>query len=151
VRASGGAFAVAVGVVGLGLFLLLGARGIAGDAPYAGVGPRAFPILVGGALVLAGGVLLVRVLRGRAFPEAPRVEHRALAWILSGLILAVLMFQPLGFAPSAAIAFVLTARGFGDRRWGRGLVLGLALGLAVYLVFSRALGVSLPGGPLDWR
>jgi len=148
VRPSGGAFAVAVGVVGLGLFLLLGARGIAGDAPYAGVGPRAFPILVGGALVLAGGALL---LRGRAFPEAPRVEHRALAWILSGLILAVLMFQPLGFAPSAAIAFVLTARGFGARRWGRGLVLGLALGLAVYLVFSRALGVSLPGGPLDWR
>ena len=150
-RSIGGALAVAVGVVGLGLFLVLGARGIGSDAPYAGVGPREFPILVGGALVLAGSALLIRVFRGRAFPEPPRADYGVLVWILSGLILAVLLFQPLGFAPSAAIAFALTARGFGARQWGRSLVLGLALGFAVYLVFSRALGVSLPGGPLDWR
>ncbi len=144
--------AVAAGVVGLGLFFLLGARGIAGEAQYAGVGPRAFPTLVGAGLVIVGGALGVAVLRGRAFPSLPPpVERGALPWILSGLALAVPLLQPLGFALTAALVFVLTARGFGSRGWGRDALVGLLLGVAVYLVFSLGLGVSLPGGPFDWR
>ena len=60
------------------------------------------------------------------------------------------MIQPLGFAPTAAAVFATTARGFGSRRVVADILLGLALGAVVYVVFARGLGVSLPGGPLDW-
>ncbi|MGH7267630.1 MAG: tripartite tricarboxylate transporter TctB family protein, partial [Candidatus Rokuibacteriota bacterium] len=56
--------------------------------------------------------------------------------------------RPLGFPVAAALLFTLGARGFGDRRVLRSLAVGAALGLGVYFAFSRALGVSLPGGPL---
>ena len=46
-----------------------------------------------------------------------------------------------------AVTFALTARAFGSRRPGRDLALGLALGAACWVLFSRLLGLALPGFP----
>jgi putative tricarboxylic transport membrane protein len=152
-----GPLAVAAGVVGLGLFFLLGAFRIAGEAAYAGVGPRAFPIVIGGALVLFGGLLGIQVLRGRAdlHPEGGEdvdtsraAELGPMVWIIVGLALAVPLLERVGFPIAATIAFVLTARAFGSRRLVRDTLIGLALSVATFYVFARGLGVSLPGGPL---
>jgi putative tricarboxylic transport membrane protein len=144
-----GPLAVGAGVGGLGLFLLVGARTIAGEAPYAGVGPRAFPVLIGTGLTLLGAALLVAVRRGIAFPPAAGPASRgALPWILGGLVGATPLLERLGFPAAATVLFVCAARGFGSRRWVGNVVLGAALGLVIYVAFSRALGVSLPGGPL---
>lgn len=149
-RPRAGPLAVGVGVAGLGLFFLLSARTIPGDAPYAGVGPRAFPTLIGAALVVLGVSFLIAVRRGAEFPSAATpAERGVMPWILGGLAAAAAVIVPLGFPVAAALLFVFAARGFGSRQWARNALLGAGLGLVVYVVFSRALGVSLPGGPLD--
>jgi putative tricarboxylic transport membrane protein len=143
-----GALAVAAAVCALGVFFIAGAFSIAGDAQYAGVGPRVFPFLIGGALVILGAGLALSVLRRPAPSGIEPVRRHAIAFIVAGLALAIATMQPLGFPVAAAIVFALTARGFGSRHTGRDVLIGIALGALVYVVFSRGLGVSLPGGPL---
>jgi len=145
-----GALAASAGVAGLGVVLLLGARTIPGEASYAGVGPRIFPVIVGTALVLLGGALLVAVRRGLAVPEPPAlIRGDALPWILGGLAGAIWLLERLGFPVAAGFLFVCAARGFGSRRWPGNVLLGAVLGVLIYLAFSRGLGVSLPGGPFE--
>ena len=156
-RPARGALAVAVGVTAIGLALLTGARAIPSEAAYAGVGPRAFPLLVGTALTALGVALAVALFGGmRLEPEtgedvdaAAAANWRAMAWLLAGLVLAVLTIERLGFPVAAALVFALGARGFGSRAWPRNLGLGLALAVLTWWLFARGLGVSLPGGLLE--
>ena len=156
-RPPAGAVAVAAGVIAIGLGLLLGARAIPSEAAYAGVGPRAFPLLIGAALTVLGVALAAALFRGmRLEPEAGEdvdaaatADWRAMAWLLAGLALAVLTIERLGFPVAAALVFVLGARGFGSRAWLRDLGLGLALSVVTWWLFARGLGVSLPGGLLE--
>jgi putative tricarboxylic transport membrane protein len=149
--ARGGATVVGLAVAGLGLFFLLGAQTIEGEAGQAGVGPRAFPTLIGAGLVLLGVAFVDAVRRGRMeLPGAePPAARGVLPWLLVGLAGGIVTIEPLGFPVAAAWLFVMGARGFGSRRWVRNAVLGVLLGVLVYLMFARALGVSLPGGPMD--
>ena len=152
----GGPLALGAGVVGLGLFFLLGAQRVAGEAQYAGVGPRAFPVLVGAALVCLGLALCVGIVRGMEFKaEGGEDVDTTLAadlgvvtWIAGGLALGILLLSFVGFPLVAALLFAWTARGFGSRTLLRDALLGLLLGLLIFFLFARALGVSLPGGPL---
>jgi putative tricarboxylic transport membrane protein len=151
-----GPLAVAAGVVGLGLVLLVGAFRISGEAAYAGVGPRAFPVLVGGALALLGVILAVAIRRGLVLtPESGEdvdatmeADLRPLAWIGAGLVLSIVLLERAGFPLTGALLFTLTARAFGSRRLVRDALIGLLVATATYVVFARGLGVSLPGGPL---
>ena len=133
------------------MVFVAGAFAIPGEAAYAGVGPRAVPILVGAALTLAGLGFAVSVVRGAEFPatESPP-DRRALAWLIGGLVAAGLLIQPIGFALTAAVVFTATARAFSSRRLPMDTLVGLVLGAIVYVAFARGLGVSLPAGPLEW-
>lgn len=151
-----GPLAVAAGVIGLGLVLLVGAFRISGEAAYAGVGPRAFPVLVGGALTLLGLILAVAIWRGMVLtPESGEdvdatleADLRPLGWIVAGLVLSVVLLERAGFPVTGALLFTVTARAFGSRRLVRNALIGLLVATATYVVFARGLGVSLPGGPL---
>ena len=146
-----GALVLAGGVVALGLGFLVGSRSIAGEAAYAGVGPRAVPVVVGAGLALAGLAFGISVGRGATFTTAePPATWRALLLLLAGLVGAVVVIEPLGFAVAAALVFTASARAFGSRRPVVDAAVGLGLGVLVYVIFSRGLGVSLPGGPLEW-
>jgi putative tricarboxylic transport membrane protein len=148
--ARAGALAAGVVVSGLGLFFLLGLFAIGGDAGHAGVGPRAFPALVGSGLLVLGIAFAIAVRRGMDFPAATGPARRGvLPWIVAGLAGGILAIEPLGLPVAAAWLFVAGARGFGSRRWLLNAAPGGGLGLVLYLVFARALGVSLPGGPVD--
>ena len=59
----------------------------------------------------------------------------------------IVVVRPLGFPVAAAITFALTARAFGSRRLPLDLLVGFLLGAACWLLFSRLLGLSLPGFP----
>jgi putative tricarboxylic transport membrane protein len=146
-----GALVLAAAIVGLGLFFLVGAFAVPGEASYAGVGPRAFPILIGAGLTGAGLAYAWQAARGQVAPvrAAGPVDRGALLWIAGGLALAVAVIQALGFALTSGLLFATTARGFGSRRPARDAAVGLVLGTVVYLAFARLLGVSLPGGVLD--
>ena len=147
-----GALFVGAGVTALGLFFLLGARTIGGEGGPEGVGPRTFPMIIGAGLVAAGIALVVEIRRSRMeFSTAaePPVARGVLPWLLAGIAGGIVTIEPLGFPVAAAWLFVFSARGFGSSRWIGSAALGLVLGLVVYVVFARALGVSLPGGIVD--
>ncbi|HEU5322047.1 MAG TPA: tripartite tricarboxylate transporter TctB family protein [Methylomirabilota bacterium] len=141
-----GPLAVAGGVTALGLFFLVGARWIEGEAAYAGVGPRAFPVLIGAGLTVLGLALCGAVARGQPFPDTgERARWAPLAWIAGGLAAATVTLVPAGFPVAAALLFAATARAFGSRRLLRDALSGLGLGAVTWLLFARGLGVSLPG------
>src|SRR5688572_9952493 len=126
-----GALAVAAAVCALGVFYVAGAFAIAGDAQYAGVGPRVFPVVIGSGLVILGVAFGTSARRHAAAAADEPVRHAAIGWVIDGLALAIVAMQPLGFPVAAAAAFTTTARGFGSRRIARDIVMGIALGTLV--------------------
>jgi putative tricarboxylic transport membrane protein len=142
-------------VIGWGLVWLHGALSLPQAATYAVVGPGLFPAVIGAGLVLLGILLLVAVGRGERFEpqdaedaDASRAPSRAAFWttVAAGAV-PVLVIRPLGFPVAAAIAFALTARAFGSHRLLLDVGAGLVLGIACWVLFSRFLGLSLPGFP----
>ena len=49
--------------------------------------------------------------------------------------------------PAVALLFVLVARGFGSKRIARDIIIAIVLAIVVFLIFTLALGLSLPKGP----
>jgi putative tricarboxylic transport membrane protein len=142
-------------IIALGLVWLHGALSLPQAATYAAVGPGVFPAGIGAGLVLLGVLLLVAVARGERFKpqetegaDVTRLPSRAAFWTtLAAGIAPVLVIRPLGFPVAAAVTFALTARAFGSRRLLLDLGVGLLLGAGCWLLFSRLLGLSLPGFP----
>jgi putative tricarboxylic transport membrane protein len=138
-----------------GLVWLYGALSLPQAATYAIVGPGFFPAAIGAGLVILGVLLLVAVARGERFEpqeaedaDLSRPPSRVSFWMaVAAGVVPIFVIRPLGFPIAAACAFALTARAFGSRRLVVDLAVGLALGLACWLLFSRLLGLSLPGFP----
>jgi putative tricarboxylic transport membrane protein len=150
-----------------GLFLaVLGALAFWGGSrlpavPGQDVGPAAFPMVIGGGLMLCGVLIALGI--GRSF-EASEPEEappsRGLAASLGPfaaflppalLIFYVLVTESLGFLPTAAIMLLVTARALGAS-WRLGLGVALLGPPAVHLVFYKLLRVPLPAGllPAPW-
>ena len=142
-------------VVIWGLVWLYGALSLPQAATYAIVGPGFFPAAIGAGLVVLGLLLFVAVARGERFEpqeaedaDLSRPPSRASFWTtVAAGVLPIFVIRPLGFPVAAALAFALTARAFGSHRPALDLAMGLALGLVCWLLFSRLLGLSLPGFP----
>ena len=141
------ALAIAAGLAALAAVLARDAAGLTIAATY-GVGPKAAPYAV--ALLL--GLLALGHAAAAFRPAPPRepIEARPALLIAAGLVgLIVLLLLGAGFAPAIAVLFMATATAFGRRAPLADLALGLALGLAVYLLFAKALSLTLPAGPLE--
>jgi putative tricarboxylic transport membrane protein len=134
---------------------LYGALALPQAATYAVVGPGLFPAVIGSGLVVLGVLLIAAVARGEPFvpqetedADASRRPSRTALWTTTAAgVLPIFLIRPLGFPIAAAITFALTARAFGSRRLLPDLVVGGLLGAACWLLFSRLLGLSLPGFP----
>lgn len=142
-------------VLGLGGLTLTQVSQIGPGAGFIVVGPRVFPIIVGIGLLVLGGAF---VLRTTALPDkvlATEVadEEAATHWpttlsVLLVLVVYALLLGPLGYTVATALFFPAVARLIGSVHWRRDLIVGLVLGLAIYLTFTRILGVRLPAGIL---
>jgi putative tricarboxylic transport membrane protein len=85
--------------------------------------------------------------------DAPGTGGGAPDWIpviaiAVGLIQQILLFEFLGFVPTAAILFVCVSFGFGSRRYLRDIIIAIALAVVAYVGFVHALGLHLPAGIL---
>jgi putative tricarboxylic transport membrane protein len=114
-----------------------------------GVGPKMMPIVVAigiAALALANAMLAWR----GDLPERERADARAIMLILGGLA-AVIALIGLGGGVIAAITvlFVTTSAAFGRRGLLLDVVIGLAIGLLIFLLFDKLLTLSLPAGPIE--
>jgi putative tricarboxylic transport membrane protein len=135
----------------LGLVVLVGSFSIDLGAGYDRIGPRFFPYLVAAGSLLSGALLLKESLRrGKASrgEQASRTS-RSVAFTLGlGLASSVLLLERAGFVLTAALLFWLVARAFASPRPLRDAAVGLALSVAVYLAFTKGLGLVLPRGLL---
>lgn len=147
---------LAVVVLALGVLVVIGTLDVSAAASQLGLGPRFFPMLVGGAMVLIGLFYVVDVLRGgHGDPEESEdVDVDAPAdWrgvgLVSGIFLAfAALLNVLGWIIGASLLFFGLSVVLGAEHKLRAAVISVVMGLATYLLFVEVLGVTLPAGPL---
>jgi putative tricarboxylic transport membrane protein len=143
-------------VIGLGLLALVGASQVGTGAGYVAVSPSVMPAVVGLGLVALGVLLLLRAtvrpdlnLARHVAVEAAQTDWRTTLLTLVALVAYALSLGILGY-PLATTWFIpIVARILGSRRPGRDVMIGVVLGLVVYVAFTQFLGVRLPPGLLD--
>jgi putative tricarboxylic transport membrane protein len=144
-------------VAAVGVFLLVQTASLRVPATSNVVGPKLFPNLVGVALLVAGALLAVEVLRGRvAEPEAGEdvdpsrpTDWRTLGLLLAALLVHLLLMLLVGYVLAAAALFSGAAFALGSRRWLRDAAVGVLLGVVLYVAFTRGLGLHLPEGAIE--
>lgn len=147
-----GPLVLGLGMLGLGLLMLDQTLAIRGEG-FDAEGPRFLPlvvVLLWIVLVLAYlGQQVRAVLRHSRTVPAERFTHMGSAALLVVLLVAyAYALDPLGYLASTVVFFVGAAFGLGSRQPTRDLAVGIGLTVLVYLLFTRALGVHLPGGVL---
>ena len=120
------------------------------EASGYGLGPSAMLYVVASGLSLLGLGHVVSAAAKAGLPEREPADWGAVAWIGGGLaaVIALVAFGG-GFIPAMALLFAATARAFGRRAATVDLLIGLGLGLVVYILFTKLLTLSLPVGPLE--
>jgi len=123
-------------------------RGPLATAPTA-AGQRIFPVAV---FAGAAGVLMVLIVQWRRrrvttldVPAGPPTNPRALSVMSVGLVLFVLLLEPVGFIVAATVLFVFAASACGASVTRSALV-GALLCTVVYVAFTRGLALTLPSG-----
>lgn len=140
--------AIAAGLLVLAAVILWDTERLTLSAVY-GLGPKAAPYVVAGGLVLLAVGNSISAWRG-ALPEREPYDPYALLLILGGLaaLIAIVTLGG-GFIIAVAVLFTATSAAFGRRALGIDALLGLLLGLLIYLAFDKLLTLSLPAGPLE--
>lgn len=150
----GGELLVALGISALGAFLAIQTAGIEVSPTYARVGPRVFPWVISGVLIVLGLWLAFDVIRARkpdaetATEEAAEFDWNAFFTIGLGLVLHMALIGYAGFIIAATVLFVCVARAFDSRNIARNALIGAVLASIVYVGFKYGLGLDLPGGML---
>ena len=149
--------ALAGAVVILGIIVVWETRGIRVTPAYSKVGPRVIPYLVGTGLIVVGLWLAVEVLAGRtatgagdaedADPTLP-TDWRCVGGLAVALLVYLALIERAGFVIASALLFFGSAFAMGSRRIIRDAAAGILLAIAVYEIFTRGLGLRLPGGVL---
>lgn len=78
------------------------------------------------------------------------LDPASLAWVVGGFLAFSLLLTVLGWIIAAALLFWCVARGFGEKRIVRSLIVGLTVSSISYIAFDMMLGLSLPSGILGW-
>ena len=122
---------------------------------YAVVGPKLVPAVIAAALVVLGLLLTASGLRGGWSADLPEVAEAgppnlaSLGWLGGGMLLNLVLIEPLGFSIGAAVQFVCTARAFGSRAPLRDAVIALLVALGAFFLFVEALGVNIGAGLVE--
>ena len=146
----------AVAIVGAAAYLLLD-----WNLPSARIGdplgPRAFPALIGGGLVLSGLLLFLEIWTKRrrtadAVAEPRSAEQKHVALLLLAMVgwtaLYYVSFDRLGYLIATPLFILGLLCYFNRRRHVVNLAVAAGFTIVVYLLFSTLLGVPLPAGPL---
>jgi putative tricarboxylic transport membrane protein len=135
----------------LGFAVAWGASQITVGFSFDPVGPRLFPLLIAGGMVLSGSVILFSALSARSAAEpaddiASNYDWRPIVLISLGLLIQIAFIETLGWIPVAMIAFVLGCWAFGNKRFGLNLAIGFVLSSVALVAFNFGLDLKLPTG-----
>ncbi|CAA9399680.1 MAG: Tripartite tricarboxylate transporter TctB family [uncultured Ramlibacter sp.] len=150
---------VGAGVLLLGAALAGGALLIPSAAGYGGVGPNFLPWVVAVGLLICGALILRESLTGgfRALDQPSGAEHgywMGFVWISAGLLANAALITRIGFILGCTVCYMLAVQGLrraSGQDAGRpgsllaDLVTALAISAPVYWVFTKFLGINLPG------
>ncbi len=145
-----------LGVIAVGIALITAAAVIYADAAqmsmaplYAKIGPKVVPQIVAGGLALFGLLTVFGAFRGW-FPAREEEDAAGAVWVAAGLGFTILsLILHFGFVAAMTALFACTSRAMGRRAFLVDAAIGAAIGLSVYLVFTKLLSLSLPQGPLE--
>lgn len=138
-----------LGVMLFGVFVAILTTNIPTGPAYSAVGPRVFPWLISGALILVGLMLLIESLRETEPSDRPVVDWRAIGIVGLGLAAQLLLMTGAGFIIASTVLFVAVARAFGSRRLLLDIAIGLILCTVTQIGFTWGLGLRLPAGILE--
>ncbi|QFU17030.1 tripartite tricarboxylate transporter TctB family protein [Microvirga thermotolerans] len=114
-----------------------------------GLGPKAMPIVVAVGLAILAVGNAIAAFRGD-LPERESLRWTPILLIVAGLALLIAFIRfEVGFIPATSVLFACTAAAFGRRAFVTDLLIGLAAGLVIYLLFAKLLTLTLPMGPLE--
>lgn len=125
------------------------------------LGPKAFPRLLGIALLATGGMLLFEMWRARGERSAKSAEgeeHVMPSWRVAGVLAAVVAwtvvyfvtFEAAGYVVSTAAYLIPVTAYFNRGRWVMNVTTCVLFALLSYIMFTKLLGVSLPAGILPF-
>lgn len=143
-----GSLVIAAGLAALAAIIAWDASRISATQVYAFVGPKAFPYAIAAGLFLLAIATAVEALRADTPERAPE-ETAPVLWILGGLAGQIALIGFAGFSIATGVLFAATARGFGRGRLYLSFPIGVAISLALWLLFAKGLDLSLPAGPLE--
>lgn len=123
------------------------------------LGPKAFPRLLGIALVFTGVILLMEMIRGRKPAPASDVPSRGPAdrgsvLIVGGVsvwtFLYFLVFEPLGYIIATTIFLTALTSYFNKGKWKANVLTSVLFSFGSYVMFVKVLGVNLARGILPF-
>ncbi len=130
-----------------GIYLLEGIR-IPPAAIGDPLGPRVFPTVLGGVMLVCGGALLLRP----AAPHGAATLTRRFfgpVLLLCGLLVAyALSLSWIGYPVATCVFMVIAAGMMGERSLIRSLAIALTFSVGMYVLFTRFLLIPLPPGVL---
>lgn len=133
-------------LLALGAGIIFGTFSVSALPGQDSLGPRLFPALIGGGLMLLG-LAHFRPNRANTLEgHADEGHWPSLLWMVGGLAFGAFTYKLLGFIPAALGVFVLTARGFAGRWDWRHVAVGLVIVLIAFFGFTKGLGLNLPTG-----
>lgn len=141
----------------VGLYVIYDASGLEPGFADDPLGQKAFPYLVGAALVVLGVLLAVATTRGDT-PQAEEGEDVDLtqgadwptvAKLVGVFVVNIVLIDFLGWAITGALLFAGCAGVLGSRTHIRNVAIGAALSVATWYGFYVGLGVPIPPGVLD--
>lgn len=116
------------------------------------LGPRAFPRLIAGILVLSALLWVAEALAARRGRGAETAGPAAPAWlpfaVTAWFALYVLTLEVLGFVAGSTLFLLGLLTVFHRGRWAINVAVALGMPLCAYLIFTRILSVTLPAGSL---
>ncbi|MGY6696027.1 MAG: tripartite tricarboxylate transporter TctB family protein [Roseinatronobacter sp.] len=114
------------------------------------LGPKAMPYVVGWLFVVVGAIYSLVGLSLREENGLSQLDWRAIynVGVLVAIMIAfVTLLRPIGFVASAGVAGLSIALFYGSRSFFGLAFVGVLAPAAIYLLFTRALSVSLPSSP----
>lgn len=119
------------------------------------LGPKAFPILLGIALILAAILLFVETLKAAPATtgSAPR-ESRRHWWLIGGVVvwtaLYFALFDRAGYLLTTVVYLLPLMAIFNPGKWLANVLTSVLWAAGSYALFVKVLGVSLPAGVMGF-
>lgn len=121
------------------------------------LGPKAFPRLLGIALLVTAGVLLLEIWREgkpkrevETKPAASRDHFLMIAAVVVWTALYFALFETLGYVISSAVYLLVLMAYFNRGKWVANVSTSVLVAAGSYGMFNYLLGVTLPRGLLPF-